>query len=112
MATSKEFLFGKDLPWEDAGPGLKRQVQGYDEKILLARVLFEEGAIGIVHKHHHSQVTYVVKGVFELQVGNEKKIIKEGDGFYVPSNVLHGAVCLEKGELIDVFSPIREDFFK
>ena len=109
--ASKEFLFGDQLEWEEVGPGLKRQIMGYDEHILLARVLFEKGAIGEVHEHFHSQVTYVVSGKFELQVGEEKKVISGGDGFYIPPHVLHGAVCLEKGELIDVFSPIREDFF-
>lgn len=111
ILASREFLFGDQLEWEDVGPGLKRQIMGYDEKILLARVKFEEGAIGQLHEHHHSQVTYVVSGQFELQIGKEKRIIREGDGFYIPPHVEHGAVCLEKGELIDVFSPIREDFF-
>ena len=36
--------------------------------------------------------------------------LKKGDSFYVPPNTLHGALCIEAGELIDVFSPIREDF--
>jgi quercetin dioxygenase-like cupin family protein len=38
-------------------------------------------------------------------------VLKAGDVFHVPSNVIHGAVCLEKGVLVDVFSPMREDFF-
>ncbi|KXX72139.1 MULTISPECIES: cupin domain-containing protein [Flammeovirga] len=111
LKASKEFLFSSELPWEEVGPGLKRQIMGYDDKILMARVLFEKGAIGTVHEHHHSQATYVVSGKFELQVGDEKKVIGPGDGFYIPPHVDHGAVCLEAGELIDVFSPIREDFF-
>ncbi|NMM48882.1 cupin domain-containing protein [Marinigracilibium pacificum] len=111
MNTSKEFLFGEKIKWEEMAPGVKRQILGYDDKILMARVLFEKGAVGRPHKHHHSQATYVVSGVFELQVEDEKKILSQGDGFYIPPNSLHGAVCLEKGELIDVFSPIREDFF-
>lgn len=90
---------------------MKRQIMGYDDTILMARVLFEKGAVGVVHEHRHSQVTYVVSGKFELQVGNEKKVIAAGDGFYIPPHVDHGAVCLEAGELIDVFSPIRVDFF-
>ena len=53
----------------------------------------------------------MVSGKFELQVGDKKQVIGPGDGFYIPPNVPHGAVCLEKGELIDVFSPTREDFF-
>ena len=36
----------------------------------------------------------------------------KGDSFYVPPNTVHGAVCIEEGELIDVFSPIREDFME
>ncbi|TRX59622.1 cupin domain-containing protein [Fulvivirga sp. M361] len=112
LKASEEFLFGNQLKWEEVGPGLKRQIMGYDDKILMARVLFEEGAVGTVHEHFHSQATYVVSGRFELQVGEEKKEIGPGDGFYIPPNVAHGAICLEKGELIDVFSPIREDFFE
>jgi len=110
MKTSKEFLFSNELEWEEVAPGMKRQIMGYDDKILMARVLFEEGAVGKVHDHHHSQATYVVSGKFELQVGDEKKVISAGDGFYIPPHIPHGAVCLEPGELIDVFSPIREDF--
>jgi hypothetical protein len=30
--------------------------------------------------------------------------------YFVPSDLEHGAVCLEDGELIDVFHPLREDF--
>ncbi len=108
---SNEVLLGKEIAWEEMAPGLKRQIMGYDDKILMARVLFEEGAVGTVHEHFHSQATYVVSGKFELQVGDKKQVIGPGDGFYIPPNVPHGAVCLEKGELIDVFSPIREDFF-
>ncbi len=111
MNTSKEFLFGKDLKWEEVGPGLKRQIMGHDATILMVRVLFEKGAVGEVHDHYHAQTTYVVSGKFELQIRDEKKVIGPGDAFYIPPHVSHGAVCLEKGELIDVFSPIREDFF-
>jgi len=45
-----------------------------------------------------------------VEINGEKKILKGGDGFYIPPNVLHGAVCMEAGVLIDVFSPMREDF--
>ena len=109
---SNEFLFGEELPWEKVGEGMYRQILGHDDKMLMARVKFDKGGIGVVHEHFHSQTTYVVSGQFELQVGEKKKIIKGGDAFYIPPHVYHGAVCLEAGELIDVFSPTREDFFK
>jgi len=107
---SSVFQIGSEMAWEQVGPGLERQIMGYDEKIMLVNVRFKKGAIGAMHKHPHSQVTYVVSGSFELTVGNEKKVLNAGDGFYIPTEVLHGAVCLADGVLIDVFSPHREDF--
>ena len=45
-----------------------------------------------------------------MTIGNETKVLSGGDGFYIPPDIEHGALCLEEGMLIDVFSPIREDF--
>jgi quercetin dioxygenase-like cupin family protein len=66
--------------------------------------------VGTLHQHHHSQITHVENGIFEVEIDGEKKILTTGDAFYIPSNVMHGAVCLEAGVLIDIFSPMREDF--
>lgn len=107
---SKEFLYGDQLTWEEVGPGLKRQIMGYDDKIMLVKVAFEKGAIGQLHQHHHSQVTYVESGEFEMTIGDEVKTLKGGDSFYIPPHAMHGCICKSKGVLIDVFSPIREDF--
>ncbi len=111
-APTREFIENETIEWEDVETGIQRKVMAYDEKIMLVKVKFETGGIGILHKHHHSQITHVESGVFEVEIGEEKKILKAGDAFYIPPNVIHGAVCLEAGVLIDVFSPMREDFIK
>lgn len=112
MAHSSEFQFEQEVQWEDLGNGIKRQVFGYDDKVMLVKAKFEKGAIGTLHEHHHSQVTYVDSGVFEMTIGAETKIIRKGDGYYVPPHVLHGCVCIEPGMLIDAFSPLRADFLQ
>lgn len=109
---SANFMVGAEILWEQVGAGLSRQILGYDGQIMLVRVKFEKGAIGYVHEHYHSQSTYVVSGQFEVMINGEKKILQAGDGFYVEPDAPHGAVCLEDGELIDVFSPVRADFLK
>lgn len=109
-AMSANFLYKSELKWVDAGGGLYRQMMGYNDNLMLVKVKFLKGAIGYVHQHVHSQSTYVLSGLFEVTVNDEKKILKPGDGFFVEPNAPHGAVCLEEGELIDTFSPIREDF--
>jgi quercetin dioxygenase-like cupin family protein len=112
MIQSSEFQFEKDIPWEDVGNGIQRQIYGYDDRVMLVKVKFETGGVGSLHQHPHTQVTYVDGGAFEFTIGNEKKIIRKGDGCYVPPNTIHGCVCLEAGMLVDVFSPHREDFLK
>ena len=112
MIRSNEFQFENEMPWEDLGNGIHRQVFGYDETLMLVKAKFDVGAVGVLHQHMHSQVTYVDSGVFEMTIGDEKKIIRKGDGYYVPPHVMHGCVCLEAGMLIDAFSPHREDFLK
>lgn len=108
--SSELFLFGDQVPVERVGDGVSRQVLGFDESILMARASFEQGAEGYVHAHPHSQVTYVESGVFEFSIGSESHTLKAGDSTYIPPNVDHGATCLESGVLLDVFSPIRDDF--
>jgi len=109
---SNEFQFENEVPWEDQHNGIQRQVYGYDNTLMMVKAKFITGAVGVMHRHQHSQVTYVDSGVFEMTIGDEKKIIKKGDGYYVPPNILHECVCLESGILIDAFSPHREDFLK
>jgi quercetin dioxygenase-like cupin family protein len=110
MVQSNLFQIEEQVEWQDLKNGVKRQVYGYDDKIMLVKAKFEAEAIGVLHEHHHSQVTYVDSGVFEMRIGEEKRILKKGDGFYAPPHEIHGCVCLEPGILIDVFSPHREDF--
>jgi quercetin dioxygenase-like cupin family protein len=109
---SNKFQLSDQIQWEDAASGIQRQVYGYDSSIMLVKIKFEKDAVGTLHQHHHSQVSYVESGVFELNIGNEKKILKKGDGYFVLPNTIHGCICIEEGVLIDVFSPLREDFLK
>ncbi len=110
IEPTKEFFIGRDTEWEQVAPGLSRQIMGFDEHIMLVKAKFDKDAVGQLHKHYHSQVTYVDSGKFEMSIGDEKRILEEGDSFYIPKEVMHGCICLEPGILIDVFSPAREDF--
>ena len=110
VTPSKEFLYGDQIEWEEVAPGMKRQIMGFDGKVMMVKVAFEKGGVGQLHEHFHSQVTYVESGEFEMTIGDEKKTLKGGDAFYIPPHVMHGCVCLQDGVLIDVFSPVREDF--
>lgn len=106
------FIENEQLEWQPAGEGIRRKIMAYDPSLMLVKVDFEQGAVGVVHKHVHVQLTHIESGVFEVEIAGVKKVLKAGDGFHIPSNVEHGVVCLEKGVLIDVFSPMRQDFIQ
>lgn len=103
-------VFGKDCKEIDLGGGVRRKVLAYDEKIMTVEVSFEDGAVGAMHTHPHSQISYCVSGQFEANIGGEVKIISKGDSYVVGENVAHGVRCIKGGVLIDVFAPMREDF--
>ena len=108
--TSEIFCKAKQMEWEELGGGVSRKFLGWDKQIMMVKVKFENGALGAPHKHFHTQATYCVSGKFEFEIDGEKKIVEAGDGVYIEPNLLHSAICLEEGILIDTFSPVREDF--
>mgnify|MGYP003580886415 CR=1 FL=1 len=104
------FQLNNDIPWQDLGNGVERQLFGNDNQIMMVKVRFRAGAVGAMHQHPHVQVSYIESGRFELNIGAVVRVLSQGDGYFVPPDILHGCVCLEAGVLVDAFSPVREDF--
>jgi quercetin dioxygenase-like cupin family protein len=108
--ASNTAILGRSSEWEQLGPGLSRQILGWDNQIMMVKVKFEKGAIGAPHTHFHTQTSFCHSGKFEFTIDGKKHVIEPGDGLYIAPNLLHSAVCLEPGVVLDVFSPVREDF--
>jgi quercetin dioxygenase-like cupin family protein len=112
MKRSNNFIIESTVEWEQINKGMRRQVLGYDNKIMMVKIEFLAGGEGSVHSHVHSQCSYIVSGVFEFNIDGIKKVVKAGDGLYMEPNIPHGVNCQEAGILIDTFSPVRADFLK
>lgn len=106
------FVDDQHLPWEQVAEGVKRKVMTYDANLMMVKVAFETGGIGAAHSHVHTQMSYVASGSFSVMIGDETRIVRAGDVYYIPPNVWHGAVCEEAGVLVDVFTPMRDDFIE
>lgn len=91
-------------------PGLRRQVMSYSPSMMLVRHTMEEGWIGAKHSHPHEQLVYVVSGhlVFTHPGGDFEA--RTGESFLVPGGVEHQARALADSEVLDVFTPYREDY--
>ncbi len=108
--ASNTAIPGRSSDWEQLGGGLSRQILGWDNQIMMVKVKFEKGSIASQHTHFHTQTSFCHSGKFEFSIDGEKHVIEAGDGLYIAPNLIHGAVCLEAGVVLDVFSPVREDF--
>jgi quercetin dioxygenase-like cupin family protein len=112
MKTTKNQIWVENgkVQKEFAAEGVDRKVLAYADELMCVENYFEEGAIGAMHNHPHTQITYVVSGEFEFTVGDTTKIVKKGDTLLKQNSVMHGCKCLKKGILLDIFTPMRKDF--
>ena len=90
-------------------PGVHSAME-HSAQITYGCVTLEEGVIVPVHSHPHEQWTYILEGEMEFTLNGEMQLLLPGMGAYIASNVLHGAVTVTACKVIDVFTPVREDY--
>lgn len=103
-------VYHSDAPLIDLGGGVSRRVLAHTAQLMIVEVNFEAGGVGALHTHPHCQNTYVRSGRFRFTVDGEDVEVGPGDTLAFPSSLPHGTLCLEAGTLLDIFTPMREDF--
>lgn len=99
-----------NIPAEELGNGIERQMIVGD-RLMVCRLRFAPNVATPPHDHPHEQLTLVESGRVRFQIGNEMRIAQAGDVLHFPSGCWHGATMLdEEVVLIDIFTPLREDF--
>lgn len=100
----------EDLPVERVAEGIERQMV-WGDRVMVCRLHFAPRVVTPVHTHPHEQVTLVERGSVLFTIDGEQRVARAGDVLHFPSELPHGATMLdEEVVLIDIFSPIREDF--
>ena len=98
------------IPAVQTAPGIKRQMV-VGQNVMICRFTFDPFVTTPEHTHPHEQMTLVAKGKLKFFIGGEERIVSAGDVLHFPPHNRHGATMLdEEVVLIDIFSPIREDF--
>ena len=105
------FFKWDDVPTVELAPNVKRKIV-HLENVMLVYIEVGPGAEVPVHQHPHEQIGYVLKGQAEFVLGDETRVIGAGEGYVVPANLKHGGAgpATEPCVLLDIFSPIRDDF--
>ena len=111
MALSTiEVMHTEDLSMSTPEPGLRRQVMSYSPGMMLVRHRMKKGWVGARHSHPHEQLVYIVSGHLTFQHPGGVFEANTGDSFLVPGNVEHQASAQEDSEVLDIFTPYREDY--
>jgi quercetin dioxygenase-like cupin family protein len=104
------FQHDADFAWEPTEPGVKRKIMAYGPDLMVVRVAFDAGAVGKAHSHPHRQASYVESGIFDVTIDGRTERLIAGDTFFVPADLVHGVVAVEAGQIVDSFTPMREEF--
>lgn len=92
--------------------GVVRTIKGYLPDMMVAELVWKKGQEGAVHTHPHRQCTYILEGSFESNMNGTKQILGPGECVYTEADVPHGLIALTDGIILDIFTPMREDFVK
>ena len=104
-----------DIDREDVTDDIARRLFT-GERMMLAHVYLDKGAIVPKHHHDNEQLTWIVSGSLRFWIGDEgedgyeERVVSAGEVMYIPSNVPHRAEALEDTVDVDVFSPPRQDW--
>lgn len=104
------FVNRKKLKKINMGGGVIRQYLGECTKVNAQHWDMADKSVVKMHKHKQEQFGYVIKGGFKMTIGDETQILKAGDAYFIPPNVLHEFTAVGQTEAIDLFSPIKRDF--
>src|ERR1700691_3099049 len=105
-----EVLHTEEESMSNPEPGLRRQVMSYSPAMMLVRHTMKKGWVGTRHSHPHEQMVYIVSGRIRFEYPAGTFEVGPGDCFLVPGSVEHQASALEDCEVLDIFTPMREDY--
>lgn len=104
------YVFRKKLDKFDMGGGVIRQYLGEGKKLNAQHWDMADKSVVKLHKHKQEQFGYVIKGGFKMNIGGKTAVLKAGDAYFIPPNVLHEFVAVGQTEAIDLFTPVKKDF--
>ena len=110
--TKVRFFRWTDIPKERVTDTISRRLVTGD-RMMLAHVYLDKGAIVPKHSHENEQITYILEGALRFWIGEDQQeeiVVGAGEVLHIPSNVPHKAEALGDTLDVDVFSPPRQDW--
>ena len=91
-------------------PGVTRRTLVSGDRLTFVEIQLEPNAEVPEHTHPHEQAGHVADGLVRFRIGAVESDLGPGSSYLIPGDVPHHVVALEESTLVEVFSPVREDF--
>ena len=92
-------------------PGIFRKTMSYAAEAMLCHFLMKKGAKVPPHSHVAAQVGYVVSGSVRFSFGDGRSaVMNPGSSYPFDSMETHSAEVLDEAEVIECFSPMRQEY--
>ena len=98
------------LPAKEIFGGAIKGHYAHLQGMTIGEVRLQPGTVLPPHSHPHEQITYVISGRFEFTIGDQTSVLEPGMTALIPAGVTHGGRTLTACHVIDLFSPVREDY--
>ena len=98
-----------EIPSKEYFPGYHGKMI-HMENVTLAYWDVEAGAKVPEHSHHHEQMMQVLEGRFEFTLQGISKEYEVGEMVVIPPHHKHSGKAITACKLMDIFSPVREDY--
>lgn len=100
----------KDRVAKELVPGINAKTF-WGENMLAAVVDLDPNVHLPRHSHPHEQLGIVIEGEIEFIIADEKKVLGPGEVYVIPGDVEHEARTFDDPvKVLDVFSPVREEY--
>jgi quercetin dioxygenase-like cupin family protein len=104
------FIDLEKVPKIEPVPGCRMRTP-FGVNLMLSYLEMDSGAEVPLHQHPHEQGGILLKGKLQLTIGDETRIVEAGALFLIPPNIPHRAIAIDGPvTVLDVFSPVREDY--
>ena len=80
--------------------------------MTIAQFKLLKGSVIRPHSHPNEQISIVVSGRVKFIVGNDEYIVEGGNAVHIPPNATHSVEALEDSLVVDVYSPVRQDWIR
>ncbi len=100
-----------EVPEEQMSPSVSRQVI-HAERVTVARIRLQRGAVVPLHQHGNEQITMLERGRLRFVISGEEQILHGGETLTIPPDAPHLVEALEDSLATDLFSPVREDWIR